>query len=267
MDRTRSAASAAAGSSAPVRGRGPAALLVGCALACAAVAGTAQAAHAQDGAPLVACPGYVEQSISPGLTLLPRSNAVGACGRFGPCANQVVDPEHVFADYTASASGLVSCGVNAPITNATGTVRWEGEDGHHTGTSHFTGGITLSRRPAGENVGILVATITSSDFTGRSLVPLSARLTIDPVQCLTGGVERVAGPGALEVLPVQRAPRRLTGTPGPRRGAAVDHAARCAVGSGCPGPGPRRAATTTSRWSLGAITTGGPASTRPPRTT
>ncbi|QFZ22692.1 hypothetical protein [Saccharothrix syringae] len=81
-------------------------------------------------------------------------------------------------------------------------MRWEDEDGHHTGTSYFTGGMTLSRRPLGENVGIVVATITSGDFEGRELVLLSARLTIDPLKCLTSGVRHVEGPGALEVLPL-----------------------------------------------------------------
>ncbi|XVS68018.1 hypothetical protein ACQPYE_18810 [Actinosynnema sp. CA-299493] len=177
------------------------AFVTGCALLCAALV-TTQPAHADADAPLVACPGYVEQSIDPGLTLLPRLNEVTVAGRFGPCANQVIDDEHVFADYTASASGLISCSINAPITNASGTVRWEDAAGHHTGTSHFTGGITLSQRPVGENVGIVVATINSGEFAGRTLVLISARLTFDPLQCVTAGVRHVAGPGSLEVLPV-----------------------------------------------------------------
>lgn len=202
MNRARPAAPAAARSSTPAPRRRLAAFLTGCALVCAAVAGTAQAAHAQDDAPLVVCPGHVEQTIDPGLTVLPRLNKVSVYGTFGPCVNQIIDPDHAFGVYTATASGLLSCTVNAPITNAAGTVKWEDEDGHHTGTSHFTGGITLSQRPLGENVGIVVATVTSGDFAGRELVLLSARLTIDPLQCLANGVQRVAGPGALEVLPV-----------------------------------------------------------------
>ncbi|MFI9009900.1 hypothetical protein ACIGNX_21970 [Actinosynnema sp. NPDC053489] len=161
--------------------------------------GTARA----DDTPLVACPGDVEQSIDPGPTLLPTLNEVTVQGRFGPCANQVVDPDHAFADHTATASGLIGCSVNAPITNAAGTVRWEDEQGRHTGTSQLTSGITVSQRPLGENVGIVVATVTAGDFAGRRLVLVSARLTVDPVRCLTSGVQRVAGPGALEVLPVQ----------------------------------------------------------------
>lgn len=202
MNRTRPAALAAARSSALVRGRRLAAFMTSCVLVCATVTGTAQAAHAQDDTPLVVCPGQVEQTIDPGLTVLPRLNTVRVNGRFGPCVNQIIDPDRAFGDYTASASGLVSCTVNAPITNAAGTVKWEDEDGHHTGTSHFTGGITLSQRPLGENVGIVVATVNSGDFAGRTLVLISARLTINPLQCLTEGVRRVAGPGALEVLPV-----------------------------------------------------------------
>ena len=175
--------------------------LTGCALICAALV-TAQPAQADTDAPLVVCPGQVEQTIDPGLTLLPRLNEVSVHGRFGPCANQIIDADHVFADYTATASGLISCSINAPITNASGTVRWEDAAGHHTGTSSFTGGITLSQRPAGENVGIVVATVNAGDFAGRTLVLVSARLTFDPIQCLTAGVRRVAGPGSLEILPV-----------------------------------------------------------------
>lgn len=178
------------------------AFLASCALMCAAVVTAAQPAHADSDAPLVVCPGYVEQTIDPGLTLLPRTNDVEVHGRFGPCANQIIDPDHVFADYTATARGLISCSINAPITNASGTVKWQDAAGRHAGTSHFTGGITLSQRPVGENVGIVVATINSGDFAGRRLVLLSARLTFDPVQCVTTGVRHVAGPGSLEVLPV-----------------------------------------------------------------
>jgi hypothetical protein len=176
------------------------AFTTGTALLCAVPVVNAQPAHADT--PLVACPGSVEQTIDPGLTLLPRLNEVKVEGRFGPCANQVIDDEHVFADYTAGASGLISCSINSPITNASGTVDWQDAEGHHTGTSTFTGGITLSQRPVGENVGIVVATVNSGDFAGRTLVLVSARLTFDPVQCVTSGVRRVAGPGSLEILPL-----------------------------------------------------------------
>lgn len=172
------------------------------ALVCALLAGVSQSAHAQDGVPLAVCAGYVEQTISPGLTVLPRLETVSVDGQFGPCTGQLIDPEHAFAEYTASASGTLSCTLNAPITNASGTVRWQDDAGHNTGTSHFTGGITVSQRPVGETVGIVVATIDSGDFQGRTLQVTSARLTIDPVQCLTTGVQRVAGPGTLEVLPL-----------------------------------------------------------------
>ncbi|GAA2605554.1 hypothetical protein SMC26_10935 [Actinomadura fulvescens] len=177
------------------------ALLTGLALVCALAAGTSRPAHADDD-PLAVCPGWVEQTIDPGLTVLPQFQTVKVEGRFVPCTGQLIDPEHVAADYTASASGTLSCTINVPITNASGTVRWQDEDGHHTGTSHFTGGITLSQRPLGENVGIVVATINSGEFAGRRLVLISARLTIDPVQCATTGVRKVAGPGSLEILPV-----------------------------------------------------------------
>lgn len=178
------------------------ALLTGPALVCGLFAGVSQPAHAQDDVPLAACPGYVEQTISPGLTVLPQEQTVRVDGRFGPCTGQLIDPEHAFAEYSARASGTLSCTLNVPITNASGTVEWEDEDGRHSGTSHFTGGITLSQRPLGENVGIVVATINSGEFAGRKLVLTSARLTINPVQCLTTGVQRVAGPGSLEILPL-----------------------------------------------------------------
>jgi hypothetical protein len=177
-----------------------AAIATSCVLLWTAVV-SATPAYAHGDTPLVVCPGYVEQSISPGLTVLPRDNTVSVSGRFGPCVNKIIDPEHAFADYTASADGVLSCTINAPITNATGTVRWENTSGRHTGTSHFTGGITLSQRPLGENVGIVTATITSGEFTGRTLVLVSARLTIEPTRCLTSGVRYVAGPGSLEILP------------------------------------------------------------------
>ncbi|MEW9552565.1 hypothetical protein [Nonomuraea sp. NPDC050783] len=151
---------------------------------------------------LVACPGYVEQTIDPGLTVLPATNTVKVSGTFGPCVNQIIDPDHAFAEYSATATGLISCTVNAPITNATGTVKWENAAGQHTGTSSFSGGITISQRPVGETVGIVLATITSGDFAGSTLQLTSARLTVDPVVCLTSGVRRVAGPGSLEVLPL-----------------------------------------------------------------
>ncbi|MEU4744663.1 hypothetical protein AB0G02_29965 [Actinosynnema sp. NPDC023658] len=199
MNRTVRTASTAVGSSAPIRRL--AALLTGCALVFATAVGTTQVAHADD-APLVVCPGYLEQTIDPGLTVLPRLNTVSVNGRFGPCVNQVIDPDHAFADFTAHASGLLSCTLNTPLTNASGTVRWEDEAGRYTGTSVFSGGITLSQRPLGESVGIVLATIGSGDFAGREIVIDSARLTVDPIQCLANGVRRVAGPGTLEVLPI-----------------------------------------------------------------
>jgi hypothetical protein len=172
------------------------------ALVCALLAGVPQPAHADDGVPLAACPGYVEQTISPGLSVLPQPETVRVDGDFGPCTGQLIDPEHTFAEYTSSATGTLSCTLNVPITNAIGTVQWQDDAGHNTGTSHFTGGITLSQRPVGETVGIVVATIDSGDFKGSTLQITSARLTIDPVQCLTTGVRRVAGPGTLEILPL-----------------------------------------------------------------
>ncbi|GAA3020728.1 hypothetical protein [Streptomyces fulvorobeus] len=178
------------------------ALLSSPALVGALIAGTAQPAQAQDDAPLAVCAGDVEQTIDPGLTVLPQSQKVSVTGDFHTCTGQLIDPEHAFAEYTASATGLLSCTLNVPITNANGSVRWQDEGGEHSGTSHFTGGITLSQRPLGENVGIVVATINSGEFQGRTLVLTSARLTINPLQCLTSGVRRVAGPGALEILPL-----------------------------------------------------------------
>ncbi|MFF5758460.1 hypothetical protein [Streptomyces longwoodensis] len=186
----------------PTPRRAVTALLSAPALVCALLVGVSQPAHAQDGVPVAACPGYVEQTISPGLSVLPQAETVSVNGQFGPCTGQLVDPEHTFAEYTSSATGTLSCTLNVPITNASGTVRWQDDAGHHTGTSHFTGGITLSQRPVGETVGIVVATIDSGDFQGRTLQITSARLTIDPVQCLTTGVQRVAGPGTLEILPL-----------------------------------------------------------------
>ncbi|GHD31932.1 hypothetical protein GCM10010335_23110 [Streptomyces galbus] len=186
----------------PTRRRAVTALLSVPALVFALLAVVSQPAQAQDGIPVAACPGYVEQTISPGLSVLPQTETVSVNGQFGPCTGQLVDPDHAFAEYTSSARGTLSCTLNVPITNASGTVRWQDDAGHTTGTSHFTGSITLSQRPVGETVGIVVATIDAGDFQGRTLQITSARLTIDPVQCLTTGVQRVAGPGTLEILPL-----------------------------------------------------------------
>ncbi|WP_049797452.1 hypothetical protein [Kribbella flavida] len=182
--------------------RGLTALSIGLAMVCGLLAGASPAAHAEEELPLAVCPGYVEQTISPGLALLPQLQTVTVDGDFALCTGQLIDPEHVSAEYTARASGVLSCTLNVPITNASGTVRWKDEDGRHSGTSHFTGGITLSQRPLGENVGIVVATIDSGEFAGRTLVLVSARLTINVDQCLTTGVKQVAGPGSLEILPL-----------------------------------------------------------------
>ncbi|MFC4908501.1 hypothetical protein [Actinomadura gamaensis] len=161
-------------------------------------------AHADD-TPLVSCDtGYIQQTISPGLTALPTFNTVTVTGTFGPCVNQVLDPDHTYGVYTATASGVISCTINAPITNATGTVDWQDASHHHTGSSHFSGGITLSQRPVGETVGIVVATIDSghdNDFAGHPINVTSARLNFDPTQCLESGIKSVAGPGTLQVLP------------------------------------------------------------------
>ncbi|REF01056.1 hypothetical protein [Thermomonospora umbrina] len=182
--------------------RGPAALLTGLALVCALAPGMSRPAHARADAPLTVCPGHVEQSISPGLTVLPRKQEVTVLGRFVPCAGRLLDPQHAAADFTASATGLLSCSLNVPITNAGGTVRWRDREGNDSGTSEFTGGMTLSQRPLGENVGIVLATIDSGEFAGRTLMLISARLTIEPHRCLTTGIRNVAGPGSLEILPL-----------------------------------------------------------------
>ncbi len=208
------------------------AFVTGCALIGATLL-TASPAHADTDEPLVVCPGQVEQTIDPGLTLLPRFNKVSVHGRFGPCVNQILDDDHVFADYTASASGLISCSINAPITNASGTVRWEDAAGHHTGTSHFTGGITLSQRPAGENVGIVVAAINSGEFAGRTLVLLSAvDLRPPPVRdqrCPAGRRAGLAG-GPARLRPLRRPARSRTSRPTRAAGQRLVRGERRAAG-------------------------------------
>ncbi|MEV6251311.1 hypothetical protein AB0M38_34895 [Streptomyces sp. NPDC051742] len=149
---------------------------------------------------LVDCPGYATQEFDPGLVLLPRQTSFEAEGAFGPCVS--TSPDHAFADYEAQGQALLSCSVSLPVTGVSGTIHWKDSSGDPTGTSHFSGGISLTERPVGQNVVIVVATITSGDFTGDRIVYEIVLLNTDLLKCLTTGITQVAGPANITVLPL-----------------------------------------------------------------
>ncbi|MCK2218197.1 hypothetical protein MF672_031055 [Actinomadura sp. ATCC 31491] len=158
-------------------------------------------AHADS--PLADCPGYAQQNFNPGMTLLPQNITFHAEGDFGPCLTATLDPDHAFASYQAGGSGTLSCLVSLPVSGVTGTVAWKSTSGNNTGTSHFSGGISLTERPTGQNVVIVEADITSGPFTGRKLVYEIALLNTDLAACATAnGLQNVAGPANLTVLPL-----------------------------------------------------------------
>ncbi|MGW0928437.1 hypothetical protein [Streptomyces sp. NPDC002644] len=149
---------------------------------------------------LVDCPGYATQEFDPGLVLLPRQTSFAAEGTFGPCVS--TSPDHAFAEYEAQGQALLSCSVSLPVTGVSGTIHWKDSSGDPTGTSHFSGGISLTERPVGQNVVIVVATITSGDFTGDQIVYEIVLLNTDLLKCLTTGIDQVAGPANITVLPI-----------------------------------------------------------------
>ncbi|MGW0605899.1 hypothetical protein [Streptomyces sp. NPDC002644] len=149
---------------------------------------------------LVDCPGYATQEFDPGLVLLPRQTSFAAEGTFGPCVS--TSPDHAFADYEAEGEALLSCSVSLPVTGVSGTIRWRDSAGDPTGVSRFSGGISLTERPVGQNVVVVVATITSGDFAGDQLIYEIVLLNTDLLKCLTTGIDLVAGPANITVLPV-----------------------------------------------------------------
>ncbi|MET8573365.1 hypothetical protein [Streptomyces sp. NPDC005012] len=170
-------------------------------LACAVALPTpATAASAPEQSALVDCPGYATQEFDPGLVLLPRQTSFAAEGTFGPCVS--TSPDHAFADYEADGEALLSCSVSLPVTGVSGTIRWRDSAGDPTGVSHFSGGISLTERPVGQNVVIVVAAITSGDFAGDQLIYEIVLLNTDLPKCLTTGIDLVAGPANITVLPV-----------------------------------------------------------------
>ncbi|MGW2477876.1 hypothetical protein [Streptomyces sp. NPDC001665] len=158
------------------------------------------AASTASASALIDCPGYATQHFSPGLKLLPQQVSFHAEGPFGPCVTTSSD--HLFADYEADGQALLSCSVSLPVTGVSGTIRWKDAAGIPSGTSHFTGGISLTQRPTGQNVVIVLATITSGDFAGDQILYEIALLNTDLLACLTTGITQVAGPANLTVLPV-----------------------------------------------------------------
>ncbi|WP_299538854.1 hypothetical protein [uncultured Streptomyces sp.] len=149
---------------------------------------------------LIDCPGYATQQFSPGLRLLPQPVSFHAEGPFGPCVT--TSPDHVFADYEADGQALLSCSVSLPVTGVSGTVRWKDASGDPSGTSHFDGGISLTQRPTGQNVVVVLATITAGDFAGDQILYEIVLLNTDLLACLTTGITQVAGPANLTVLPL-----------------------------------------------------------------
>lgn len=111
-------------------------------------------------------------------------------------------PDHAFADYEADGQALLSCTVSLPVTGVSGTIHWKNASGTPTGTSHFEGGISLTQRPTGQNVVIVLATITSGDFAGDQILYEIVLLNTDLLACLTTGITQVAGPANLSVLPI-----------------------------------------------------------------
>jgi hypothetical protein len=147
---------------------------------------------------LVDCPGYAFQQFTPGLKLLPQNIRFDAEGSFGPCVT--TSPEHAFAEYQSQGEALLSCSISLPVFGVSGTIRWSDVSGNPSGVSHFSGGISLAERPAGENVVVVLATIDSGDFAGSQMIYEIVLLNTDLAKCLTTGIEQVAGPTNLTIL-------------------------------------------------------------------
>ncbi|MGW8066885.1 hypothetical protein ACVV2G_32560 [Streptomyces ziwulingensis] len=172
-------------------------LLAAFMLVLSAVTGLAVTASPATAAPsaVIDCPGYINQQFNPGLTFTPQMVNFTADGTFGPCVG--TDTSHVFADFLAQGSGILSCLVSSPV-DVSGTIQWSDAQNQGQGTSRFVGTVGVAQRPLGVNVIVTVAQITSGEFAGQTLIYEIVITSTDLTACgTTQGLRQVAGPANL----------------------------------------------------------------------